>query len=105
MQVRHAHSSIFLLADTHYLRRGFLIEFLGDLLCRQGREDESFDAYLQAIENFTITMGKEHRNTGQVSVKLAWHYAKVGEMGAARYLVILILSVAPALTYFVPVIP
>jgi tetratricopeptide (TPR) repeat protein len=48
---------------------------LGGVRLKQGRLDESFEAYQKALANFKITSGPRYFRTGQVLMKLGEHYA------------------------------
>ena len=48
---------------------------LGGVRLKQGRLDESFDAYQKALANYKVTSGPRYFRTGQVLLKLGEHYA------------------------------
>lgn len=47
---------------------------LGGVRLKQGRLDESFDAYQKALANFVATSGPRYFRTGHAHVKLGQHY-------------------------------
>jgi hypothetical protein len=48
---------------------------LGGVRLKQGRLDESFDAYQKALANYKVTSGPRYFRTGQVLIKLGEHHA------------------------------
>ncbi|OIW30948.1 hypothetical protein CONLIGDRAFT_668824 [Coniochaeta ligniaria NRRL 30616] len=69
--------------DTESCRRGYLIELLGDFHARDGKNTQSLDEYYQALENFTVSKGQLHRNTGQIYIKISWQKARCGRIWEA----------------------
>lgn len=57
---------------------------LGGVRLRQGRLDESFEAYQKALANFKITSGPRYFRTGQALAKLGEHYTLRREFSEAE---------------------
>lgn len=70
---------------TEPYRLGFALHALGNVRAKQGRLQESFEAYEKALANFRATAGNHYFRTGQVCVKLAEHHANSAQPEAARY--------------------
>jgi hypothetical protein len=51
------------------------MQTLGCVRLKQGRLDESLDAFQNALANYKVTSGPRYFHTGQVFVKLGQHYS------------------------------
>ena len=56
-------------------RLGWAVQGLGTVRLKQGRLDESFDAYQRALANYKATTGPRYFRTVQVHMRLGEHYA------------------------------
>ncbi|RFU26344.1 hypothetical protein B7463_g9995, partial [Scytalidium lignicola] len=70
--------------ENQSCKRGMVLEVLADIQAKQGNTAASFETYKQAYDNFVATVGRNHRRTAQVCVKLGEYYARVGQLEEAR---------------------
>ncbi|KIV81666.1 hypothetical protein PV11_03835 [Exophiala sideris] len=61
-------------ADTDSIKLGWAMQGLGSVRFKQGRLDESLEAYHKALANYRAISSRRYFRAGQVHVKLGQHY-------------------------------
>ena len=72
------------MAESCFFRTGRFLHALGNVTASKGNMGQSLDYHQLALKHYLATLGKNHHRTGDVHVKVAEHYIRLGQAEEAK---------------------